>query len=67
MLTSASVSALLLFESLTPRERQVCEIIVRGKTTKHAARELGIAERTIKAHRQLIMGDEGSIARITRL
>lgn len=41
--------------TLSPRQRQVFEIIVRGKTTKHAARELGSSERTIKAHRQLIM------------
>jgi FixJ family two-component response regulator len=41
--------------SLTPRQRQVFEMIVRGKTNKHAARELGCTERTIKAHRQLIM------------
>jgi len=27
--------------TLTPRQRQVFEIIVRGKTNKHAARELG--------------------------
>ena len=41
--------------TLTPRQRQVFEIIVRGKTNKHAARELGSSERTIKAHRQVIM------------
>jgi FixJ family two-component response regulator len=41
--------------SLTPRQRQVFEMVVRGKTNKHAARELGCTERTIKAHRQLIM------------
>jgi FixJ family two-component response regulator len=41
--------------TLTPRQRQVFEIIVRGKTNKHAARELGSTERTIKAHRQVIM------------
>lgn len=41
--------------TLTPRQRQVFEIIVRGKTNKHAARELGSTERTIKAHRQGIM------------
>jgi DNA-binding NarL/FixJ family response regulator len=28
---------------------------VRGKTNKNAARELGCSERTIKAHRQVIM------------
>jgi FixJ family two-component response regulator len=41
--------------TLTPRQRQIFEIIVRGKTNKHAARELGSSERTIKAHRQVIM------------
>jgi FixJ family two-component response regulator len=35
--------------TLSPRQRQIFEIIVRGKTNKHAARELGISERTIKA------------------
>ncbi|MBR0707143.1 response regulator transcription factor [Bradyrhizobium liaoningense] len=41
--------------TLTPRQRQVFEIIVQGKTSKHAARELGSTERTIKAHRSAIM------------
>ena len=41
--------------TLTPRQRQVFEMVVRGKTNKHAARELGCTERTIKAHRQVIM------------
>ncbi len=40
---------------LTPRQRQVFEMVVRGRTNKHAARELGCSERTIKAHRQMIM------------
>lgn len=41
-------------ERLTPREREVFECVVRGKANKQAARELGITERTIKAHRQRI-------------
>jgi FixJ family two-component response regulator len=41
--------------TLTTRQRQVFEVIVRGKTNKHAARELGGTERTIKAHRHVIM------------
>ena len=32
--------------TLTPRQRQVFEIIVRGKTNEHAARELDSSERT---------------------
>jgi FixJ family two-component response regulator len=41
--------------TLTPRQRQVFDLVVRGKKNKHVARELGSTERTIKAHRQVIM------------
>jgi FixJ family two-component response regulator len=41
--------------TLTPREREVFELVVRGQTNKHAARSLGCTERTIKAHRQRVM------------
>ncbi len=40
---------------LTPREREVFELVVRGKTNKHVALELGTTERTIKAHRHRVM------------
>ena len=41
--------------ALTPRERQVFDLVIRGSTNKHAARELGCTERTIKAHRHRVM------------
>jgi RNA polymerase sigma factor (sigma-70 family) len=41
--------------SLSPRERQVFERVVRGRMNKEIARELGAAERTIKAHRRRVM------------
>jgi FixJ family two-component response regulator len=41
--------------AFTPRERQVFELIVRGKINKQIAYELGTTERTIKAHRQQVM------------
>jgi len=41
--------------SLTPTERKVFALVVRGKLNKHIAVELGSAERTIKWHRQHIM------------
>lgn len=41
--------------SLTPREREVFELVVRGKTNKHVAHELGATARTIKAHRHRVM------------
>ncbi len=40
---------------LTPRERQVFDLVVRGQANKQAARALGCTERTIKAHRQRVM------------
>jgi FixJ family two-component response regulator len=41
--------------ALTPRERQVFDLIVIGNTNKHASRALGCTERTIKAHRHMVM------------
>jgi FixJ family two-component response regulator len=40
---------------LTPREREVFELVIRGNTNKQAARALGGTERTIKAHRHRVM------------
>ena len=41
--------------ALTPREREVFELVIRGDTNKQIARALGCAERTIKAHRHQVM------------
>lgn len=41
--------------ALTPRERQVFELVIRGKTNKAVARAIGGSERTIKAHRHRVM------------
>jgi NarL family two-component system response regulator LiaR len=37
-------------ERLTPRERQVLELIAQGRPNKLIARELEISEKTVKAH-----------------
>jgi RNA polymerase sigma factor (sigma-70 family) len=44
-----------LLASLTPRERQVFELVVQGRINKQVGRELGATERTIKAHRHRVM------------
>jgi FixJ family two-component response regulator len=44
-----------LVAALTPRERQVFGLVVRGKLNKQIAHELGATERTIKAHRHQVM------------
>ena len=45
---------------LTPREREVFELIVCGKTNKQAANALGITGHTVKAHRQQVMEKNAS-------
>jgi len=40
---------------LTPREREVFELVIRGRTNKQIGNALGATERTIKAHRQRVM------------
>ena len=39
------------FAKLTPREREVFDLVVAGRLNKQIAAELGIAERTVKVHR----------------
>jgi len=41
--------------TLTPRERQVFGLVVQGKLNKQIAFALGPTERTIKAHRHMVM------------
>jgi RNA polymerase sigma factor (sigma-70 family) len=43
------------FKTLTPRETEVLELVVAGKTNKEVARILGSSHRTIEVHRHRIM------------
>jgi FixJ family two-component response regulator len=47
------------FESLTPRERQVMELVVTGVINKQIAAEVGITEATVKRHRGQLMQKMG--------
>jgi FixJ family two-component response regulator len=44
-----------LVATLTRREHQVFDLIVRGRINKQIAYELGTTERTVKAHRHQVM------------
>jgi FixJ family two-component response regulator len=44
-----------LIATLTPREREVFALMVIGKLNKQIAFHLGTSERTIKAHRHMVM------------
>lgn len=43
------------FDSLTPRERQVFDLVVAGLPNKQIAGRLGATEKTIKVHRARVM------------
>lgn len=48
------------FAQLTPRERQVLQMITDGRSNKEAGRELGISPRTIEVHRARVMEKLGA-------
>lgn len=62
-------SARARLDRLTPRERQVCDLVVQGLTSKEIAESLGTAEKTIHVHRQRVMSktDVASLADLVRL
>jgi FixJ family two-component response regulator len=45
----------VLISTLTPRESEVFALMVRGKLNKQIAHLLGTSERTVKAHRHMVM------------
>jgi two-component system CheB/CheR fusion protein len=45
---------------LTPRERQIMELVLAGGPSKNIAADLGISQRTVENHRAAIMEKTGS-------
>ena len=56
-------------DSLTPREKQVMELIVEGNANKVIAIDLGLSERTVEIHRAKVMEKMGarSVAHLVKL
>jgi two-component system, LuxR family, response regulator FixJ len=58
-----------LFESLTPREREVLDLVASGKPNKVMAADLGVSQRTIEIHRARVMEKmrADSLAQLVRM
>jgi FixJ family two-component response regulator len=58
-----------LFETLTPREREILALVASGLMNKQIAAEIGLAEITVKIHRSHIMKKMGarSLADLVRM
>jgi FixJ family two-component response regulator len=56
-------------DRLTPRERQVMNLVVSGMLNKQIASELGASETTVKIHRGRVMEkmEAGSVAELVRM
>ena len=56
-------------ESLTPREREVLDLMTRGKPNKVMAADLGISQRTVEIHRARVMEkmEASSLAQAVRM
>ena len=56
-------------ESLTPREREVMDRVVRGEANKVIALDLGVSQRTVEIHRARVMQKMGarSLAQLVRM
>lgn len=54
---------------LTPREREVMELLIVGKTSKEIAAAMEVSVRTVEGHRRMVLGkmDVASAAQLVRV
>ncbi len=66
---TASEEAASLYDSLTPREQEVMQLVVQGLMNKQIAFQMGITEVTVKLHRGNVMRkmDVRSLADLVRV
>ncbi len=68
ILNRESTGAPTAYSSLTPREREVLQLLAEGKSTKGIAYVLNISARTVDVHRKKVMDklELNSVAELTR-
>ena len=66
---AARTEILTRLDSLTPREKEVMQLVTRGKANKVAGAELGVSQRTVEIHRAHVMEKmrAGSLAELVRM
>jgi two-component system response regulator FixJ len=54
---------------LTPREKEVMDLVIEGKANKVVAQKLGLSQRTVEIHRARVMEkmEAGSVAELVRM
>ena len=73
MQPASELAADTLFDDLTPREKEVLQLVAEGLTNKAIAQQLAISEHTVKFHVNAIMGKMNAqsrteaVVRATRL
>ncbi|HEX7009902.1 MAG TPA: response regulator transcription factor [Phycisphaeraceae bacterium] len=57
------------FQRLTPREREVMELIIQGRLNKQIAADLGLSHKTVEVHRAHVMEkmEAASLADLVRM
>ena len=53
--TTARASVVDQLAHLTPREREVMELLVAGKTSKEIAAAMNVSVRTVEGHRRMVL------------
>jgi FixJ family two-component response regulator len=61
---AAQAAAVERLASLTPREREVCELVAAGKKNREIAAVLGMAESTVGLHRARVMKKVGAASAV---
>ncbi len=67
--SGVTAEAVARVAALSPREREVLDLLILGKPNKAIARDLGLSPRTVEIHRARLMTrlDVGSLAEAVRL